>query len=254
MLKSIIAFAASALMYVVPASASTYAVFDNFDAGVANFNSTVVGTGNTPSAFVLPTGSNGAYTDFTISRPNGGGVFVSAPYQLSGSFPNRTTSGGVIDISPNGPNSDPRSNSLLYKDSGVTFTFGNAINALGFEVGDWATCCQPSNLWIQFGNSSPIQVGASTTFGDQFLTNGGAGVFVGAFDNSSTFNTVSFWGDGVGEFLVMGGTVRFANIGAGTPLPSAVPEPATWGMMLAGFGMMGSAMRYRRRNVKVAYA
>jgi hypothetical protein len=33
----------------------------------------------------------------------------------------------------------------------------------------------------------------------------------------------------------------------------AVPEPATWGMMIIGFGAMGSAMRARRRaNALVA--
>jgi hypothetical protein len=35
---------------------------------------------------------------------------------------------------------------------------------------------------------------------------------------------------------------------------AAVPEPATWAMMLVGFGMMGAAIRYRRRNAKVVYA
>jgi hypothetical protein len=35
---------------------------------------------------------------------------------------------------------------------------------------------------------------------------------------------------------------------------AAVPEPATWAMMLVGFGMTGAAMRTRRRAVKVAYA
>lgn len=29
---------------------------------------------------------------------------------------------------------------------------------------------------------------------------------------------------------------------------SAVPEPATWAMMLLGFGLIGGAMRYRRRQ------
>jgi hypothetical protein len=33
----------------------------------------------------------------------------------------------------------------------------------------------------------------------------------------------------------------------------AVPEPATWAMMIAGFGAVGFAMR-RRRNVKVSFA
>jgi hypothetical protein len=35
---------------------------------------------------------------------------------------------------------------------------------------------------------------------------------------------------------------------------AAVPEPATWGMMIAGFGMMGASMRYRRRSAKVTFA
>ena len=35
---------------------------------------------------------------------------------------------------------------------------------------------------------------------------------------------------------------------------SAVPEPATWGMMILGFGMLGAAMRTRRRGVKVSFA
>lgn len=33
-----------------------------------------------------------------------------------------------------------------------------------------------------------------------------------------------------------------------------VPEPTSWATMLVGFGMMGAAMRYRRRGTKVAYA
>jgi PEP-CTERM motif len=35
---------------------------------------------------------------------------------------------------------------------------------------------------------------------------------------------------------------------------AAVPEPATWAMMLAGFGLAGAAMRRRRSSVKVTYA
>jgi len=47
-------------------------------------------------------------------------------------------------------------------------------------------------------------------------------------------------------------TLKQLRIGGfgGTP---AVPEPATWAMMLAGFGTVGYAMR-RRRNVAVSFA
>lgn len=35
---------------------------------------------------------------------------------------------------------------------------------------------------------------------------------------------------------------------------AAVPEPATWGMMIAGFGMLGAAMRRRRYGVMARFA
>jgi hypothetical protein len=37
-------------------------------------------------------------------------------------------------------------------------------------------------------------------------------------------------------------------------MAAAVPEPATWAMLLVGFGMVGAAARYRRRSVKVSLA
>lgn len=35
---------------------------------------------------------------------------------------------------------------------------------------------------------------------------------------------------------------------------AAVPEPASWGLMILGFGAVGSAARYRRRSTRVAVA
>ncbi len=43
------------------------------------------------------------------------------------------------------------------------------------------------------------------------------------------------------------------DVVGGDPTP-AVPEPATWAMMLVGFGMMGGTLRYRRRSMKVAHS
>ncbi|MDE2621119.1 MAG: PEP-CTERM sorting domain-containing protein [Sphingomonadales bacterium] len=39
-----------------------------------------------------------------------------------------------------------------------------------------------------------------------------------------------------------------------TTATAAVPEPATWGMMMLGLGVIGVAMRRRRAPVRVAYA
>jgi len=47
----------------------------------------------------------------------------------------------------------------------------------------------------------------------------------------------------------------FGNqIGGGGTGGGPVPEASTWMMMIAGFGMAGSAMRYRRRKTSVSFA
>jgi hypothetical protein len=245
-LLKLTATAAFALAAATTANATIVTVFDDFDGGIANFNSTVTTAGSTVSTIVLTPGASGNPLDLgdvAITRNNGGGVFVGGAYNLFGAVPSRSTSGGTININPSGTGPG-----LGAKSSGVTFTFDSGINAFGFEVGDWGTCCQPSDLYIQFGTNTPILVGESNAFGDVFLTNGGAGVFVAALDDTDTFTQVSFWGDGFGEFLVIGGTLRYATLDGGT-LPPGVPEPASWAMLIAGFGLTGAAMRRRRTLV-----
>jgi len=50
-----------------------------------------------------------------------------------------------------------------------------------------------------------------------------------------------------GSYILVTGTAD------GTVSPS-VPEPATWGMMIAGFGLAGGLMRRRARRVAVGFA
>jgi hypothetical protein len=171
--------------------------------------------------------------DYTITR-NGGGFLSPTTYG--------NLTGQVIDISPFGSSG----NGSI--DSGVTLTFNSAVNAIGFEVGDWGTCCQPSALYISFDDGAPIQVGLSQVFGDVFF-NGFAEVFVGAFDDTSSFSKVQFWGDGIGEFLVFGGTIHYALIDEGSlPPPNDVPEPATLALLGLGTFAITATRRRVRRN------
>jgi PEP-CTERM motif len=62
----------------------------------------------------------------------------------------------------------------------------------------------------------------------------------GSFGTVGTHSSQIF---GSNQFATL--TVTDSNIGA-------VPEPASWALMIAGFGLVGSAMR--RRVTKVAYA
>lgn len=53
---------------------------------------------------------------------------------------------------------------------------------------------------------------------------------------------------GTGTFVGLGSTGSQFQINAFAPTPS-VPEPATWAMMIGGFGLVGTAMRRRRATL-----
>ena len=71
--------------------------------------------------------------------------------------------------------------------------------------------------------------------------------FTGSFTSAGTLD-LFFWDENNGDNT---GTIA-ANITTGQQ--SAVPEPATWAMMLAGFGAVGASIRYRRRKAVAAIA
>lgn len=85
-------------------------------------------------------------------------------------------------------------------------------------------------------------------------------IFLNFFNDRGTFDQVHF-----AEIPASGGyesdnhTVgHFLTKGTGTSVPlnnstiGAVPEPATWALMLTGFGMVGAGMRRRSRGVVAA--
>ena len=58
---------------------------------------------------------------------------------------------------------------------------------------------------------------------------------------------------GTGTFIALGSNGSQFRINAFSPTPS-VPEPATWAMMIGGFGLVGAAMRRRAAVRSVAFA
>lgn len=214
------------------ANATVVTVFDAPAAGLNSFNNVVAAAGATATHdqwATLGSGTSVARPGYTITR-NDGNSISGSPYG--------TLSGQTIDISPAG------GKGAAAIGSGVTLQFSSAINAIGFEVGDWGTCCQPSALFISFDGGAPIQVGVSTTTGDVYF-DGKSEVFVGAFDDTNQFTKVQFWGDGLGELLVFGGTINYALLDQGT-LPPEVPEPASLGLL--AIGAMGVAAARRRKK------
>jgi PEP-CTERM motif len=131
-----------------------------------------------------------------------------------------------------------------------------------------------------FGQAALTKFGAYSSVSSQLYSNStGAGIVLNLTSNTGNFLSSLNFGDpysytfrpgdsgrgllqtaapGVGRFnngfrytiaelnvtSISGGPVQ-VNLGA-------VPEPASWALMIAGFGLVGSAMR--RRATKVAYA
>ncbi len=55
------------------------------------------------------------------------------------------------------------------------------------------------------------------------------------------------------DWLTGGDTVTLDNVVLAGPAVGAVPEPATWAMLILGFGVVGGTLR-RRRHVRVSFA
>lgn len=121
---------------------------------------------------------------------------------------------------------------------------------------------------------APISIGSSVTYGstslNQYIVNFApitltAGTYWMGL--SGTFEAIGLSifdvsDDDIGnDFILWGDTVSHSPQGLdyayrafGNPIEPApeVPEPATWGMMIAGLGMIGMAMRRRAAHISFA--
>jgi hypothetical protein len=134
------------------------------------------------------------------------------------------------------------------------YVFALGTNPLSF---DWSLIGSQNNALITLTN---IGTGAFVSYNPFFPGNDNTTNVSGAFQNSA--NTSFAFLSGLGfnpnvndtyraTFSANGNSVTaFAQFGTG-----AVPEPATWLMMIFGFGIVGFGLRTSKRHtVKVTYA
>lgn len=140
---------------------------------------------------------------------------------------------------------------------GTDFLFGNWTNSIiNFASGGNAavtygvsgTATAIAGYELTDGVSSVLLQGAGSVPGSVSVT-GGTALF--------TPNWATLWGDQNNLLTVLdvNALTRFPgaafrdNIAdwLGDSSPVAVPEPATWAMMIVGFGVVGSAMRRKQR-------
>lgn len=70
--------------------------------------------------------------------------------------------------------------------------------------------------------------------------------FYGSFWTSAAYSKYTTWlSAGTYTFSVTGDGVGGLPAGLGLRLDSAVPEPATWAMLILGFGLVGASVRRR---------
>lgn len=102
---------------------------------------------------------------------------------------------------------------------------------------------------------------ATTASSIRFYDSGSSGGFrVDALNNSVLIDAFGpqLFSSSSNNLVFNLGNFSLTNAGAGSLRLSitaaAVPEPATWAMMLLGFGMVAGAARYRRRSANVSFA
>jgi hypothetical protein len=127
-------------------------------------------------------------------------------------------------------------------DGGVSQLFGNSLFSTGTLNGDG----RQASHWKDAAAGAP-QIGILDPTSGRGQMQEVTALDLSAYDAIGwdiSFNTLANPGYRLTTASIYN---QFANAGA-------VPEPATWGMMILGFGMVGASARYRRRSTKVAVA
>lgn len=141
----------------------------------------------------------------------------------------------------------------------ATFTYSTSFNAANVGAGDligfnWAADNAVTSILLNgvaIYTASPLPANSTTTPANEFgawKAGSGAGLLNGA--NSLSFSVLNQTPNGNTAAANPTG-FRLNYISSNV---AAVPEPATWAMMIAGFGMIGAATRRRRSTATTAHA
>jgi hypothetical protein len=129
--------------------------------------------------------------------------------------------------------------------TGVTeplqFTLFRAANALSFDLSDFGT--------LAAADLSLTVNGQTVSLLDGFRGATGNRLFFG-FTDTASFTSFTLTGGNSGDVAYFD-RLRFGTL-VDAPPGGAVPEPASWAMMIGGFGLVGAAAR--RRSATLAFA
>ncbi|TRW17609.1 PEPxxWA-CTERM sorting domain-containing protein [Glacieibacterium frigidum] len=230
---ALIAGALSAPALAAPTVYSDAAAFAAATTGLSTNGFEGVAAGQ--STWILQSGSY-SQPGFTITQ-NTNNAFNTDPAQTSYYY--NWGTGDVINT--------PYSGTL-------TVTFSTAVTAFGLDLGTFYSLPFPFPPGVTPGVATtrygvPVTVGTSQ---GNFTVATNATQNFAFFGVTSDTAFTSFTLSAAG--LAPAGTtpsIVFDNLSFGTAV-AAVPEPATWGLMIVGFGLVGAGMRKRRTLASAA--
>ena len=192
-------------------------LFGTANAATINFGSFTAGTVLTNQVAGLTFSMSGGPT--TATAPIVGYGYFDAVLSLnnSGNF------GSGTDGYPTG--------------AAVTIDFASAVSGVSFTFNNYGDNTGNDSIYQAFDAANAL-------------------ISSGSLANVNGFSLVNVAGSGIKSLVISNGSGGGYNwvYGVGElSYNGGVPEPAAWAMMLAGFGLVGSAMR-RRSKVAVTFA
>ena len=154
-IRKLLAAIGSAVLILPAISSAAPVVYNLALPNISTFDNVITGTGESVQVVQVVNGSatynyidsNSVNQTLTVTRSNGGAASASGGYTSNGT----SLSGAVYNINPSSSGTDV----IPGQGSGLHFAFSAPVNAFGFEIGDWATCCttgespskHPIDLW-----------------------------------------------------------------------------------------------------------
>jgi hypothetical protein len=224
--------------FLIMAAASGLALAAATPADAALFISYSTNGGVTKTALNTGSGSitfNGNVGDYTLNLSATGMPILASPNFSTNSI---SVQSGRQDASQ----------LILYFTQTDQSAYNGALNS-AFSVTQVFGAAQSVNLASFFSaanaNGSLTGVAPGTLLDSRTFTTGGFTSDNDVIATAGLFSTTAVYTINFGE----GANGR---VNAGVDVTAAVPEPATWAMMIMGFGLVGGVMR--RRSTKVAFA